>query len=588
MNPIARCDGFGIRVCELRSWPARSLRRAAFGNANHLRPRCQLGICAESLGSSGIGRLTAIVEVPQAKPHVESCSCCNGNSLRAPSPAEPPEVTVTTLVRGGRVLRRRERSYVADHADIVIDGSTIREILSPQSTDVRAYDSTIDASGRLIAPGLINAHTHSYGNLARGTFDALTLEAWVPYASAVTVRRTWEEGYVSAMLGAIESVRTGTTAVLDHLAGSAEAQAGALQAYGDIGLRVTMAPMVADRPAHETVGGGLNLPASLRRRLDDLPTPKRSDIVASQRELFESWHHKDGLIAISVGPSGAQRCSEELLLDCVALAREFDAGIHAHLLETRAQQQYAHSLYGKSMVAYLEELGLLSERFSGAHAVWCTTEDLEIIAKTGAVLVHNPWSNLTLGSGTADLPRWRQSGVVGGLGTDGANCGGNLNMFEAMRLATALHRSGADAVERWTTPADALTLATEGSAQALHSGSRIGRLEPGFEADLVIIDLESSTYLPESDVVNQLIQGENGKGIESVLIGGRTVMECGQLVNVDESKIFQAAQNMLANLLARNADLIESAKLQERHLLEISRSAHMHTSEGEREEASRP
>ena len=483
-------------------------------------------------------------------------------------------MTPTTLIHDGRVLRRRGSDYISDRADILIEGSTIREITASRPEDGLRHDTVIDASGKLIMPGLINAHTHSYGNLARGTFDALPLEAWVPYATAVTVRRTREEGYISAMLGIIECVRIGTTAVLDHLAGSIEAQEGALEAYRDAGLRVTMAPMVSDLPAHTTVKKDLEMPAELRRSVEALATPDRQEIIAGQKELFQHWHRKDGLVSISLGPSGPQRCSEELLLACGALANEFDTGIHTHLLESRAQQKYAYERYGKSMVAYLDDLGLLSSRLSGAHAVWCTEEDLKTIAGTGPVLVHNPWSNLTLGSGIAPLPQWHESGVVAALGTDGANCGGNQSMFRAMHLATTLHRSAANPVQDWITPSKILAQATEGSAQALHFDSKIGRLEPGFEADLVILDLSSSAYIPETDIINQLVLGESGEAVETVLIGGKSVLENKRMVGVDESKIFEAARTMLDDILARNSDLIEAAKLQEKFMREVSHGAH--------------
>lgn len=486
----------------------------------------------------------------------------------------------TMLLRGGYVLRRREDEYFCEPADIEVEGSSIRSVAPPppdvsrSEPEDRRHDRVIDAVGKLVFPGLVNAHTHSYGNLARGLFDALPLEPWMPYATAVTMRRTWREGYVSATLGCVEMIRTGTTAVLDQLGGSHESQAGALQAYSDAGVRVALAPMVTDIPAHETIQHGLATPPAVQRRLEQVPPPKRSQVVGQLRELLADWHGKDACMSVLIGPSGPQRCSQELLIACRDLAREFDTGLHTHLLETRTQQAFAQARYGRSMVAYLDELGLLSSRFSGAHAVWCTDADLRILAKADATLVHNPWSNLTLGSGIAPLPSWRESGVGRALGTDGANCGGDLNMFQSMKLATSLHRSSGEPVDTWTTPREIFKLATEGGAGALQLTGRVGRIEPGYEADLVIINLASPTYVPLSDALTQLVYGETGAGVETVIVGGEVVLDERRLTRVDEHALLEEARGMLEAILARNADLLQLAALQSTALRDVSLTSH--------------
>lgn len=492
---------------------------------------------------------------------------------RPPSDRDPlNDAAGATLVSGGTLVRRRGSAWVTERADVLIEGTVISTVGSDLRLHRGKVDRMIDASGCVVLPGLVNAHTHSYATLFRGLFDRLTLEPWALYATATTVARTRREGYVSAALAAIEHLRTGTTAVLDHLGGSLESQIGAMEAYRDLGLRVAVAPMVSDIEAHLTV------PVDTDRFGGCLPSPlpqvaSLSNIRDEMEHFLRMWNVPDARVSVMLGPSGPQRCTPALLELCRDLSAAHGVGLHTHLLETRQQALFALEKFGRSMVDELDRLDLLDARFSGAHAVWCSPADLRRLAGAGVALVHNPWSNLALGSGIADLPAWKRAGIVAALGTDGVNCGGNLNMFRAMSLAMVLHRSAADPVDAWPTVDDVLEMATVGGAAVLGSAGRVGALEPGYEADLVIISSRSTAPVLEEGLLSQLVHGETAENVRTVLVAGQVVMEDRIIPNLDFPALIEEAREMSHRILARNRGLLRAADMQREALLDASRRA---------------
>lgn len=483
----------------------------------------------------------------------------------------------TCLIHGGLVLRHRGVEPQFKREDIVLNADRISDVVASRPQEPNEwgqFDQVIDATGMLVIPGLVNAHNHSYGNLARGMVDRLPLESWALYATAMTVERSEEEVYVSALLGAIELIRTGTTTVLDHLGGDLRTIAGAAQAYLDAGLRVALAPMITDRPAHETVP--LNdgeMPSALLQELRATPVSSAEQLISGVREIGRTWHGRDGRISILVGPSGPQRTSDELLVACRDLAEEFDTGIHTHLLETRAQVVMARRLYGRSMVEHLDDLGIVSPRLSGAHAVWCSQSDLELLADRGAVGVHNPLSNLFTGTGVARVPAWHSCHLHSALGTDGANCGCNQNMFQAMCVATVLNRDASEPTEQWPSPADAFRMATEGSARAVRMDGKVAAIEPGYFADLVLLRTRDPIYVPQHDLLSQMVYGETGRNISRVIVSGRTIFFDGKILTFDEDSVLDRAAELAVNLMHRQRKLLSLADAQRPYLIEVARRA---------------
>jgi guanine deaminase len=239
---------------------------------------------------------------------------------------------------------------------------------------------------------------------------------------------------------------------------------------------------------------------------------------------------------------------------CLDLAREYATGLHTHVSESKVQAIVGLRRYGKSLLAHMDALGLVGPSFTVAHGVWLDDEDMSRLAAHGASVAHNPGSNMRLGSGIADMRRMLERGVNVGIGTDGANCSDNLNMYEAMRIASLASKARGPDWQRWITTGEVLEAATAGSARALGFGDKLGRLAPGYKADIVFLDLAHPNWIPLNNAVNALVHTEDGSAVHSVMIGGRMVLENRKLANVDLAKLAREAENARERLERVNRD----------------------------------
>lgn len=464
--------------------------------------------------------------------------------------------TPTIVIRGGALLDAAGRR--GQPADILIEGEAIREIGPP---GMRAPETArpLDARDRLLLPGLINAHTHSHGGLARGLVpDAIPLEILLGYAGALNGNRTVEDKYLSAQLSAIELVRKGCTACYDMFTEfpgpTVEGVHAVARAYRDVGVRAVVAPMMADLTLWQALPGLLAaLPAGVRRQVEGLRAAPGRVSVATCRDILKGWPIDRDAVAPGLGPTIPLHCSDEFLTACRDLAREFEVGIQMHLAESRGQAVLGVEKYGVSLTAHLDALGVVGPRFSGAHGVWLDDDDVRRLSGGGASIAHNPMSNLRLGSGVARVRAMLNAGLRVGVGTDSAASSDTQNMFEAIRLCAYLSRVQTFDYHDWITAEDALRLATEGSAGVLGM-DRIGRLAPGCLADVVFLDLSRTGWVPLNDALLQLVNGEAGAAVDSVMIGGRLVLEHGRLLTVDEGKVRAEADRTAERLRKLNAE----------------------------------
>jgi len=461
-----------------------------------------------------------------------------------------------TIVRGGRVLDIR--GGTADFADILIEDDTIREVGPP---GCRAPDGAaeIAAARRLIHPGLVNAHTHAHGNLSKGMGDRLTLELLLTAAPWIGGNRTREDIRLSAQLGAVEMVMKGCTACYDLFfewpLPSREGMELVASAYAEVGMRAVVAPMVADRTFYEAIPGLHDaLPPALQERVAALRLPPGEASLAAMREGLRDWRFDRDRIRPAVAPTIPHHCSDEFILGCAALAREFDLGLHSHVAESKVQAVTGIRLYGKTQTAHLDALGVLGPQFTVAHGVWLDHDDMARLGDHGASVAHNPGSNMRLGAGIADSRAMLDRRVNLGIGTDGASCSDNQNMYEAMRLSSLVSRVQGKGCRRWLSTREAALAATEGSAQILGFGGRVGRIAPGWKADLVMLDLDHPNWLPLNDPVNQLVHCEDGTAVDSVMIGGRMVVQNRRVLTVDLAQLRQRAEAARERLAAANAD----------------------------------
>ena len=461
-----------------------------------------------------------------------------------------------TILRGGRVLDIA--AGTADFADVLIDGDTIGEIAPPGLT-APADAHEISAARRLLHPGLVNAHTHGHGNLAKGMGDRWTLELLLTAAPWITGNRSLDDRYLSTQLGAIEMVMKGCTACYDLSfewpSPTAEGLALAAQAYADVGMRAVIAPMVADRSFFEAIPGLHEaLPAPLQARAAELRLPPGAATIAAMRTALAGWPIDRDRIRPAVAPTIPHHCSDGFILGCAALAREFDVPVHSHVAESKVQAVTGIRVYGMTQTAHLDRFGVLGPQFTVAHGVWLDDDDMRRLGHHGASVAHNPGSNMRLGGGLADTRAMLERGVNLAIGTDGANCSDNQNMYEAMRLASFTSKVRGPDWRRWLSTREAALAATAGGARALGFAERIGRIAPGYKADIVMLDLDHPNWLPLNDPVNQLVHTEDGNAVASVMIGGRMIVDNRRLLTVDAAQLAKRAEAARERLAAANAD----------------------------------
>jgi guanine deaminase len=472
------------------------------------------------------------------------------------------------LIRGGLVLQPDGKAF--SPVDLVVEGERIADRVAPGSVSGEGK-TVVDAAGKLVIPGLVNGHTHAQTNLGKGLADRWTLELLLNHAPWTGGRRSLEEKYLSAAIGACEMLRKGCTAAYDMFAEfplpTVEGVNAVAQAYLDVGVRASIAPMMADRSFYEAIPGLADaLPPDLREQALAIRHAAHAQSLQACATIFAQWRFDRTRVRPALGPTIPHHCSDAFLCGCRDLARDYDTGLQMHVAESRLQAVVARQRYGHSLVAHLDAMGLLQPGFCAAHAVWLDDDDRARLADRGASVSHNPGSNMKLGSGLADARAMVGRGVNLALGTDGAGSSDNLNMFEAMRLATMVSRVRGRDVGDWLSAPEALRAATEGGARALGFEGLIGRIERGWMADLVLLDLGAPHYVPLNDPINQVVHCEDGTGVHTVIVGGRVLLEDGRFTAFDFEALRMKAQQAVARLSEVNREARALAERLEPHV----------------------
>ncbi|MEM6973444.1 MAG: amidohydrolase family protein [Pseudomonadota bacterium] len=468
-----------------------------------------------------------------------------------------------TLITGGQVLHGTPATVAP--ADILVDGTRIATI-EPAGTIDPSRGRPLSAVDRLIVPGLVNGHTHGHGALGKGLVgDRAPLEVFLTGSGASNGNRTIEDKRLTARLTAVELVRKGCTTAFDlfveYPVPSVEGMDAVASAYDEVGMRTVVAPMMADRTLFEALPGLIeSLPEPHRARAEAMKTAPTDTSLAAAEAVLKGWSHDRECIRPAVAPTIPLHCSDAFMQGCAKLAEAYDTPLQTHLAETRTQHVLGLQRYGRTLTAHLDALGLLTPRFSAAHGIWLTDEDMARIGGAGGGVVHNPMSNLRLGSGLARARKMIEAGVRLGIGTDASNTSDGQNMFEALRLAAYLSRICDADRGRWLDAGEAVTAATTGSAEIL--GFRhVGRLAPGWAADMLFIDLSHINYVPLRQPLLQMAFAENGAALRSVMIAGRLVLEEGQMLTVDETALRAEAEAARDRLDATNAEAMAASEV---------------------------
>jgi guanine deaminase len=461
----------------------------------------------------------------------------------------------TLVIRGGRLLDTE--TGAAPERDILVIDGRIATIGAP-GLEAPEGTAVVDAGDCLMMPGLVNAHTHAHAALARGLVgDRATLELFLNSSASALQSRSVEDKYLSAALSAVEMIRRGVTACYDLCVElpcpSLEGLDAVARAYDDAGMRAVVAPMLADKTLYAALPGLIDaLPEPTRARFAALAAAPMEASLGTCAALFRDWPFDRARIRPAIAPTIPLHCSDDFLRACGDLAREHDVPLQTHLAETKTQALLGRQKYGRSLTAHLASLGLVTPRLSAAHAIWIDDDDIAMLADGGARVAHNPMSNLRLGSGVAPVRRMLDRGLPVGIGTDGSSTSDGQNMFEATRLAAYLSRLAGPDTRAWLSAPEALRLATEGSA-ALLGFPTIGRIAPGYEADIVFLGLDAPHFVPLRAPLLQTVFGENGASIRRVMVGGRAIFEDGRMLTMDEAALRVQAEEAAARLDHANA-----------------------------------
>jgi 5-methylthioadenosine/S-adenosylhomocysteine deaminase len=465
------------------------------------------------------------------------------------------------LIAGGHVVAARGPGV---RADVLLVGGRIAAV----GPNLEAGDgvSRLDARGRYVLPGLVNAHTHAHNNLSKCRGDRWTLEQLRSRGGGLYGERTPEEQYASAALGAIEMVKSGCTAAYDQFAAlpalTGDGIDAVAQAYVDVGLRAVLAPSISDLPFYDVIPGLLDeLPAGLRSSLEAVSRAPADRLLELSEAAIDRWHGAaGGRISVGLAPVMPGLCSDELLAGCAALVRRHALSAQTHLVESKVQAVAAHRRWGKSMVEHLDDLELLGPWLVAGHSVWVDDDDIARMAESGTVVAHNPASNLRLGNGVAPVGELLAAGVTVALGSDGCHASDNQNMFEAMRFAALVGRSRAPyRPESWVGAEQAWRMATESGAAALGMRGEIGAITPGARADLSVVRADSPLLTPAGDLLNLLVYSETGADVEHVFVDGRHVVDEGKVTTVDERQVLAAAERAAEDSRRRSEARFEFA-----------------------------
>ncbi len=440
--------------------------------------------------------------------------------------AEAPR-RVSLVITNGVVVTMDGARRIVSPGAVAIDGSRIVAVdaATKIAAGYRGRD-TVDARGSVVMPGLINTHTHAPMVLYRGLADDLALMDWLQKYIFPAEAKTVSPAFVAAgtRLAALEMIRSGTTTYADMY--YFEEEIG--RATKAAGLRGVLGETIIQFP------------------VADAKSPAES---LARAERFIKEFAGDPLITPAVAPHSMYTLDADSLKRCRALADQYHVPVLIHLAETQDEVKIASDQHHATPAGYLESLGFWKPGTLAAHAVWVTPEDIAILKRGGVGISHNPESNMKLASGTAPVPAMQAAGLPVGLGTDGAASNNDLDMFEAMRQAAFLHKlSSKD--PRAVPAGDALAMATIDAARALNMSGRIGSLEPGKQADLIIVDMSAPRQTPMYDPVSHLVYVTRGDDVRTTIVDGRVLMRDRKVLTLNEGAVLAEARRIAGEVKA--------------------------------------
>ncbi len=487
---------------------------------------------------------------------------------------------MSILIRKGYILTLDEDDRILEHGDLFIRGTDIVAIGTELDVSELSPDHVIDAERKLVMPGLINAHLHSDENLFKGCFEDRPFELWMLYRGSPTHSSFLgpELMYARTLLGAIEMVKTGVTMVQDYcmlpLSFTAEGIDAVFSAYRDIGVRANVALGVTDERFYNKAPFlGEMLPPELLAVLEEVPYATTDYVIKSYEETFAKWHEAErGRIRVVLSPTAPQRCTRPFRDWLRETSESRNVPLHIHIQETKSQIIRGWEIYGgRTLMQYIHDIGLLTPRTTVVDPIWVTDEEIEMMAREGVSVVHNPIANLNIGSGIMPMHGLLAAGINIALGTGGMSSNDNQNMFEVMKMAAFLHRITQPDYSKWQSADQMLHMATYGGSRSCLLHDQTGRLTVGRRADLVLYDLKAIPFTPLNNVKNQLVFCERGESVDTVIIDGKVVVEGGRVLTINEEDVLQQVRKFHGPFMEHWAEAVRFSDQLEPYLSHVYR-----------------
>ena len=434
---------------------------------------------------------------------------------------------VSLIVTNATIVTMDASARVVQNGAIAINGPDILAV-DTAAAIARQFRATrtIDARGQVVLPGLVNTHTHAPMVLYRGLADDLALMEWLEKYIFPAEAKTVSPAFVRAgtRLAALEMIESGTTTYADMYYFEEEIARETRSA----GLRAVLGQTIIQFP------------------VADAKTPAEA---LARAEAFITAFKGDPLITPAVAPHAMYTLDAATLRAARQLSQRHGVPTLIHLAETRDEVQTSEAQHKMSPVAYLDSLGFFGPGVLAAHGVWVSAPDIALLENRRVGISHNPESNMKLASGTAPVPGYLKAGVAVGLGTDGAASNNDLDMFEAMRTASLLHKLQTGD-PRVLSAREALSMATIGGARALGMETQIGSLEPGKRADLIVVSMRGARQTPLYDPISHLVYVTRGDDVQTTIVNGRILMRDRNVLTLDESAVISEAQGWATKVRA--------------------------------------
>jgi 5-methylthioadenosine/S-adenosylhomocysteine deaminase len=442
------------------------------------------------------------------------------------------------LIENATIVSVDDTGNVYRPGYIFVDGERIGALGSgPAPGGLRSRaDTTINGSLMVAMPGMVNAHTHLFQTFLRGLADDKPLLDWLATAIwPVAQNLSEEDAYTAAMLGLVENLRSGATAVIDHQYVHTEPgnDDGVFRAAQESGVRFLLARGWTDCNYH---------PAFME-------SPAR--ILAETARLRQTWHGQaGGRLRLEFGPLIPWGCSEDTMRRAYELGRAWQIGTHIHVAETRTEVQISLDRCGLRHIEWLAELGVLGPEVQLVHSVWLDDHELDLVAEHGGVVVHCPVSNMYLASGVARVPEMRRRHIPVALATDGPGSNNSQDMLEVLKSTCLLHKVNTlDAM--CLLPEDALWMACRDGAVAFGQPEQIGSLEVGKQADIVLLNLNTPLAMPVHRPASALVYNAGVRDVDTVIVGGQILLRGGRVLCVDEEQLLADARDVCRRLFER-------------------------------------